>query len=116
MKKPQLGHCLKARVPLKRDFVEFKITPENVLPIGWMLGPSHFRIGQYVDVQGVSKGKGFAGTIKRWNFSRQFMSHGNSKSHRMLGSIGNNEEPSRVFPGKKMPGHLGNINNTVFSL
>ena len=60
---------MKARVPPKKHFAEFRITKENLLPIGWMLGPSHFKIGQFVDVTGTSKGKGFCGTIKRWNFA-----------------------------------------------
>jgi len=77
------------------------------LPVGYCLGPRHFRIGQFVDVQATSIGKGFAGTMKRWNFDGGAASHGNSKSHRAPGSIGNREFPGKVFKGKKMAGRLG---------
>lgn len=72
--------------------------------------------GDVVDVQGISKGKGFAGTVKRWNFRTQDMTHGNSRSHRVPGSIGQNQTPGRVFKGKKMCGHLGDERVTVQSL
>lgn len=111
-KKPAIGHFLKARVPPKKFLREFKVSEENFLPVGWMLGPSHFKIGQFVDLKGTSKGKGTAGTIKRWNFASNFMTHGNSKAHRKQGSIGNAEFPGRVFKGKKMAGRLGNDSAT----
>ena len=75
-----------------------------------------FKEGDVVDVSGVSKGKGFAGTVKRHNFRTQDMTHGNSRSHRVPGSIGQNQTPGRVFKGKKMAGHLGAVNKTVQGL
>jgi large subunit ribosomal protein L3 len=75
-----------------------------------------FKVGQKVDVSGVSQGKGFAGVIKRHHFSSNRASHGNSVSHRKPGSIGQNQDPGRVFPGKRMAGHLGNANRTVQNL
>jgi large subunit ribosomal protein L3 len=78
------------------------------LVLGGALGVDQFEAGQKVDVTGVSKGKGFAGTIKRWNFAGQDATHGNSVSHRVPGSIGQNQSPGRVFKGKKMSGHMGN--------
>lgn len=113
MKKPQAGHFLKHNLPPKRNLTEFKVTPENFLPVGYQLSPRHFRIGQFVDVQAISKGKGFQGTMKRWNFDGQFASHGNSVSHRHPGSIGMNEFPGKVFKGKKMAGHMGNVSSTM---
>ena len=108
MKKPQAGHYLKYGLPPKRHLAEFMVTPENLLPIGYFLGPRHFHIGQFVDVQAVSKGKGYQGVMKRWNFSGQPATHGNSKTHRHAGSIGMCEFPGKIFKGKKMAGHLGN--------
>lgn len=96
--------------------VEFPITPENLLPIGYMLGPRHFAMGQFVDVQAVSKGKGFQGVMKRWNFSGQEASHGNSKAHRLPGSIGQCEYPGKVWKGKKMAGRMGGKNATTMNL
>jgi large subunit ribosomal protein L3 len=113
--KPQAGHYLKNNLPPKRHLAEFPVTPENFLPVGFCLGPRHFRIGQLVDVQSLSKGKGYQGPMKRWNFSGQNASHGNSLSHRRPGSIGNNEFPGKVFKGKKMAGQLGNENATVMN-
>ncbi|CDW71541.1 ribosomal protein l3 containing protein [Stylonychia lemnae] len=113
LKKPQAGHYLKHNLPPKGDLAEFPVTDENFLPPGYMLGPRHFKIGQLVDVKSVSIGKGFQGVMKRWNFSGQNASHGNSVSHRHAGSIGNREYPGKVFKGKKMAGHLGNINCTI---
>ena len=75
-----------------------------------------FSNGQYVDVAGITKGKGFAGTVKRYNFRTQDATHGNSRSHRVPGSIGQNQTPGRVFKGKKMAGHMGNVRCTVQSL
>ncbi len=107
LNKAQAGHFLKNNLPPKAHLAEFKVTPECFLPIGYCLGPRHFKIGQWVDVQATSIGKGFAGTIKKWNFSQQNMTHGNSKAHRLPGSIGNAEFPGKVFKGKKMAGRLG---------
>lgn len=91
------------------------MTPENFLPIGFMLGPRHFRLGQFVDVQATSKGKGTQGVMKRWNFSGQEASHGNSKAHRLPGSIGQCEYPGKVWKGKKMAGRLGNVSATMMN-
>ena len=110
-----MGHFLKHYLPPKEHLAEFKVTPENFLPIGYCIGPRHFKIGQFVDVQAVSIGKGFQGTVKRWNFKMQFATHGNSVSHRHLGSIGNREFPGKVFKGKKMSGRMGFENATILN-
>lgn len=110
MAKPQIGHLMKHNLPAKAELAEFQVTPENLLPIGYCLGPRHFKIGQFVDVKATSKGKGYQGVIKRWNFAMQNASHGISKTHRAAGSIGMCENPGKIFKGKKMAGHLGNIN------
>ena len=115
MTNPIIGHLLKHNLPAKRHFGEFKVTPENFLPIGYCLGPRHFKIGQYVDVKATSKGKGFTGTMKRWNFSGQPASHGNSRAHRKPGSIGNAEFPGKVWKGKKMAGRMGGISATTLN-
>jgi large subunit ribosomal protein L3 len=106
---------MKYNLPAKRHLNEFKVTPENFLPVGYCLGPRHFALGQYVDVQAISKGKGTQGTVKRWNFSMQYATHGNSKAHRKPGSIGHCEFPGKVFKGKKMYGRMGNYSSTVMS-
>jgi large subunit ribosomal protein L3 len=115
LKKPQAGHFLKYNIPPKKDLAEFPVTPECFLPPGYMLGPRHFKIGQFVDVKSVSIGKGFQGVMKRWNFSGQPASHGNSVSHRHGGSIGNREWPGKVFKNKKMAGQMGNKNSTLLN-
>lgn len=115
VKKPQIGHFLKNNLPPKRHLKEFQVSPEAFLPVGYMLGPRHFQIGQAVDVCAVSIGKGFQGTIKRWNFSQQSNSHGNSKAHRLPGSIGQCEFPGKVIKGKKMAGRLGFQSATVLN-
>lgn len=113
--KPQIGHCMKIGVPIKRHFAEFKVTRDNFLPTGYMIGPSYFKIGNFVDVIGTSKGKGFQGVIKRWNFRHQYFTHGNSLSHRAPGALQGCERPGRVFKGKKMAGQLGNESSVQFS-
>lgn len=105
--KAQRGHFAKAKVEPKRKLVEFRVSPENVLDVGAELCVSHFVPGQYVDVTGVSTGKGFAGVMKRWNFGGLPASHGVSVSHRSHGSTGQRQDPGKVFKGKKMAGHLG---------
>lgn len=115
LKKPQAGHFLKYGLPPKQFLAEFPVTPECLLPVGFMLGPSHFSLGQYVDVKSTSKGKGYQGTMKRWNFSGQEASHGNSKAHRLPGSIGQCEYPGKVWKGKKMAGQMGNQSATVLN-
>ena len=106
---------MKYNLPPKRHLAEFKVTPENFLPIGYYLGPRHFKIGQFVDVQATSIGKGTQGTMKRWNFSGGNATHGNSKAHRAAGSIGHCEFPGKVFKGKKMAGQMGNKSATVYN-
>jgi len=112
------GHLSKAGVEAGHVFKEFRV-PEAALAefkVGARVGVDIFKIGQKVDVTGTSLGKGFAGVIKRHHFSSNRASHGNSVSHRKPGSIGQNQDPGRVFPGKRMAGHLGNVKRTVQSL
>ena len=116
--KPQAGHLAKAGVEAGTILKEFRVTPEvaaeykpgTVVPVGL------FEVGQAVDVQGTSIGKGFAGTIKRHNFGSQRASHGNSRSHNVPGSISMAQDPGRVFPGKRMTGHLGDVTVTTQNL
>ena len=115
--KPLAGHYAKANVEAGRGLWEFRLSePQEGLEVGGELGLDQFEAGQRVDVRGVSKGKGYAGTIKRWNFRGQDNSHGNSISHRVPGSIGQCQTPGRVFKGKKMSGHLGNVKVTTQNL
>jgi large subunit ribosomal protein L3 len=115
--RPEAGHFAKVNVPAGRGLWEFRLdAPAADLEVGAEIGLEQFEPGQRVDVRGVSKGKGFAGTIKRWNFRGQDATHGNSISHRVPGSIGQNQTPGRVFKGKKMSGHLGNVNVTIQNL
>ena len=112
------GHLAKAGVEAGHVFKEFRV-PEAALAdlkVGAKIGVDIFKVGQKVDVTGTSQGKGFAGVIKRHHFSSNRASHGNSVSHRKPGSIGQNQDPGRVFPGKRMAGHLGNVKRTVQSL
>lgn len=118
--KPLLNHYAKAEVSPGLGLWEFRLDPEDDLSqrglvVGSVLTVELFLDGQFVDVRGVSKGKGFAGVIKRYHFSAQDMTHGNSLSHRAPGSIGQRQTPGRVFKGKKMAGHLGNKVRTVQS-
>ena len=116
--KPLAGHLSKAGVEAGHVFREFRV-PEAVLTdlkVGAKIGVDIFKVGQRVDVTGTSKGKGFAGVIKRHNFGGNRASHGNSVSHRSPGSIGQNQDPGRVFPGKRMAGHMGDVKCTVQSL
>ncbi|MAZ66689.1 MAG: 50S ribosomal protein L3 [Kangiellaceae bacterium] len=116
--KAAAGHFAKAGVEAGRGLWEFRVSAEEGTDLapGSSIDVSIFEEGQSVDVQGVSKGKGFAGAIKRWNFQTQDMTHGNSLSHRAPGSIGQNQTPGRVFKGKKMAGHMGNVKTTVQNL
>lgn len=117
--KPLKGHFVKAGVEAGRGLWEFRLPGENehsyqagqVLSLGDL-----FQVGQYVDVRGSSRGKGFAGAVKRHNFRTQDATHGNSLSHRAPGSIGQNQTPGRVFKGKKMAGHMGNACVAVLNL
>lgn len=116
--KAQAGHFAKAGVEAGRGLVEFDISEEklNELQAGTEITVSIFEAGQLVDVTGTSKGKGFSGTIKRHNFDSQRTSHGNSRSHRVPGSIGMAQDPGRVFPGQRMAGQYGNTRSTVQNL
>jgi len=110
------GVFAKASVEPGQGFLEFRLSEGDTFELGDTLGVDTFAVGQSVDVQGVSKGKGFAGVVKRWNFKMQDATHGNSLSHRAPGSIGQNQSPGKVFKGKKMAGHMGSRNCTVQSL
>ncbi|WP_419812539.1 50S ribosomal protein L3 [Bacterioplanoides sp.] len=103
--KPEGGHFAKANVEAGRGLLEFRT--EEALAVGESLSVEQFEAGQKVDVTGTSKGKGFQGGVKRWNFSTQDATHGNSLSHRAPGSIGQCQTPGRVWKGKKMAGHMG---------
>ena len=105
--KPLRGHYAKAKVEPRKKLMEFRVTPENTLDIGAELCASHFVVGQFVDVQGETKGCGFAGGMKRWNFGGLRASHGVSVSHRSIGSVGSAQDPGRIWKGKKMPGQMG---------
>jgi len=114
------GHLAKAAVEAGQVLKEFRVAkPEELgeLKVGAKLGVQQlFKVGQLVDVQGVTIGKGFAGVIKRHHFGGQNASHGNSISHRVPGSTGQNQSPAHVFKGKRMPGHLGNVQRTISNL
>ena len=114
--KPLAGHFAKAGTEAGRGLWEFRTDGDLGLSAGESIGVDQFEAGQKVDVSGTSKGKGFAGVIKRWNFSHQDNSHGNSLSHRAPGSIGQCQTPGRVFKGKKMAGQMGNVRVTTQNL
>lgn len=116
LNKPKLGHFKKNNVVAGRGLWEFKVFDKNNFIVGQEISIDFFKNIKKVDITGNSKGKGFSGAIKRWNFSSQDSSHGNSLSHRAPGSIGQNQTPGRVFKGKKMAGHLGNKKVTIQSL
>jgi len=111
--KPQRGHCHHAGVPPKKVLMEFAISPDAILPPGTEQRAEHFYPGQLLDLTGKTKGKGFQGVMKRWGFSGQLASHGNSLSHRAPGSVGQHANPSKVWKGKKLPGRMGNKYRTV---
>jgi len=116
--KPLAGHLAKAGVQAGEVLKEFQIDAAKAgeLANGSVIGTDIFEVGQKVDVQGVSIGKGYAGTIKRHNFKSGRASHGNSRSHNVPGSIGMAQDPGRVFPGKRMTGHMGDETVTVQNL
>jgi large subunit ribosomal protein L3 len=115
--KAEAGHFAKAGVEAGKGLVEFRLTEGDEAPeVGGELNVSLFEVGQIIDVTGTSKGKGFQGGVKRWNFRMQDATHGNSLSHRAPGSIGQCQTPGRVFKGKKMAGHMGAERSTVQSL
>jgi large subunit ribosomal protein L3 len=112
--KPEAGHFAKASVEAGRGLIEFRT--DEALNVGDELTVTQFEAGQSVDVTGMTKGKGFQGGVKRWNFSTQDATHGNSLSHRAPGSIGQCQTPGRVWKGKKMAGHMGAEQQTTQSL
>ncbi len=116
--KAAAGHYAKANVEAGRGLMEFRLEASEGedLKAGDEFSVSSFEVGQIVDVTGTSKGKGFQGVIKRWNFSMQDATHGNSLSHRAPGSIGQCQTPGRVIKGKKMAGQMGNVQSTVQNL
>ncbi len=114
--KPEAGHFTKAGVEAGIGLWEFRLEKAQDLKVGQDISVETFMGVKKVDVTGNSKGKGFAGTVKRWNFRTQDATHGNSLSHRVPGSIGQNQTPGKVFRGKKMAGHLGDDRVTVQSL
>ena len=116
--KAEAGHFAKAGVEAGRTLVEFRLEENEGadIEVGSEITVEIFNDTKKIDVTGTSKGKGFAGAIKRWNFSSQRMTHGNSLSHRAPGSIGQNQSPGKVFKGKKMAGQLGNKQVTTQSL
>jgi large subunit ribosomal protein L3 len=116
--KAAAGHYAKAGVEAGSVLKEFTATPDQVaaLQAGGKIGVDMFQVGQKVDVTGVTIGKGYAGTIKRHHFKSGRATHGNSKSHNVPGSIGMAQDPGRVFPGKRMTGHLGDVQRTVQNL
>ena len=114
--KAMRGHFAKAKVEPKRKLAEFRVTEDALLEVGAELSAAHFVAGQVIDVVGTSIGKGFAGAMKRHNFSGLRASHGVSVSHRAHGSTGNSQDPGKVFKGKKMAGHLGDARVTTQNL
>ena len=116
--KAAAGHYARAGVEAGSKLKEFTVSPTQLaeLALGSVVSVEIFKAGQLVDVTGTTKGKGYAGTIKRHHFKSGRASHGNSKSHNVPGSIGMAQDPGRVFPGKRMTGHLGDVQRTVQNL
>lgn len=114
--KPMKGHFDKANVAPKKTLKEFRLEDISAMNVGDILKADVFAAGDVVDVKGTSKGHGTAGAIKRWNFARLRMSHGTGPNHRHAGSLGACSSPSRVFKGKKMPGHMGAKKVTIQNL
>ncbi|WP_112964912.1 50S ribosomal protein L3 [Agrobacterium sp. fls2-241-TYG-188a] len=110
------GHFAAASVEPKAKLVEFRVSPENLIDVGATLTADHFQAGQLVDVTGTTIGKGFAGSMKRHNFGGGRASHGNSISHRAHGSTGSNQDPGKVWKGKRMAGHMGQTRVTTQNL
>jgi large subunit ribosomal protein L3 len=116
MTKPERGHFGKAEVEPKARLAEFRVAEDALLDVGAEISADHFAIGQMVDIQGVTQGKGFQGGMKRWGFGGLRATHGVSLSHRSLGSTGQRQDPGRVFKNKKMAGHMGAKNRTQQNL
>jgi large subunit ribosomal protein L3 len=115
VRKPAAGHFAKANVEPGRGLWEFRVDNIEGYNIGSELKVDLFSEGQMIDVTGTTKGKGYGGVIKRWHFAAQDATHGNSLSHRAPGSIGQRQSPGKVFKGKKMAGHLGDVQRTILS-
>jgi len=116
MSKADRGYFAKANVEPKRKLAEFRVTPENLIEVGAEITADHFVEGQFVDVSGTTIGKGFAGVMKRHGFHGLRATHGVSVSHRSHGSTGQRQDPGKVFKGKKMAGHMGDVNVTTQNL
>ena len=117
--KPLAGHYAKAKVEAGRGLWEFRLEADELAKFsvgGEVKADELFTVGQIVDVAGITKGKGFQGTIKKYNFKMGDATHGNSLSHRSPGSIGQRQTPGRVFPGKKMAGHMGAVRRSAMNL
>lgn len=114
--KAMRGVFAAAKVEPKKKIAEFRVDPANLLEVGAELSCEHYVAGQFVDVQGITVGKGFAGAMKRWNFKGHRASHGNSVTHRSHGSTGQRQDPGKVFKGKKMAGHMGHETITTQNL
>ncbi len=114
--KAQKEFFSKKKITPKKKLKEFRVSDSNTIEIGKEIGANHFVVGQYIDATGVTIGKGFAGAMKRHNFSGLRASHGVSISHRSHGSTGNSQDPGKVFKGKKMAGHMGNRQRTIQNL
>ena len=114
--KAQRGHFAVAKVEPKRKLAEFRVDDDGLIPVGAEITADHFVPGQFVDVCGISIGKGFASGMKRWNFSGLRASHGVSISHRSIGSTGGRQDPGKTFKNKKMAGHLGQERVTTLNL
>ena len=116
MIKSDRGYFARANVEPKRKVAEFRVSEDAVIPVGAEITADHFMPGQFVDVCGISIGKGFAGGMKRWNFGGLRASHGVSISHRSIGSTGGRQDPGKTFKNKKMPGHMGVERVTTLNL
>jgi large subunit ribosomal protein L3 len=116
MNKADRGYFGKAKVEPRRKLAEFRVTEDALIPVGAEITADHFVEGQFVDVCGISIGKGFAGGMKRWNFGGLRASHGVSISHRSIGSTGGRQDPGKTFKNKKMPGHMGVDRVTTLNL
>jgi len=116
MSKADRGYFGKQKVEPKRQLAEFRVTEDALIPVGAEITADHFIPGQFVDVCGITIGKGFAGGMKRWNFAGLRASHGVSISHRSIGGTGGRQDPGKTFKNKKMPGHLGVERVTTLNL
>jgi large subunit ribosomal protein L3 len=116
MTKAERGHFAATQVEPKRKLAEFRVEESDLIPIGAEIAADHFTVGQFVDVTGISIGKGFAGPMKRWNFGGLRASHGVSISHRSHGSTGGRQDPGKTFKNKKMAGHMGVERVTTLNL